>query len=127
MWPWSSQEQRQRSVQRMSQTQTRISTSALHRTLHRISRPSPAAAEPVTEAERKMVLTAFIMGGLSIITAFFPLCGLPIAIAGLVMGLSGRRVLGLRNLATWSVLLSTVGLVLALVNTLISLSVHFLR
>lgn len=80
---------------------------------------------PPTERERQFVCTGFILGIFSIFAAFFPICGLPIAITGLVMGLAGRRVMALYTMATWAVALAVIGLGLALVNVIISVSIYF--
>jgi uncharacterized membrane protein len=77
-----------------------------------------------TEAQKQFVLTAFVLGALSIVAAIFPICGFPIAVAGLVMGLAGRRILSLHTLATWSLALSLIGLGLTLINIIISVSIY---
>jgi uncharacterized membrane protein len=78
-----------------------------------------------SEQERNEVLTAFILGGLSIVTGFFPICGFPVAIAGLFMGLVGRRIPALHTMATWAVVLSLVGLTVTLLNLVVSISIYF--
>jgi hypothetical protein len=84
-----------------------------------------AKHEAPTERERRQVFTGFVLGGLSIIAAFFWICGLPIAIAGLMMGLAGRRSKALYPLATWALALSIIGLALTLLNMIISVSIYF--
>jgi len=81
----------------------------------------------VSEQERNLVSTSFVLGILSIPAAIFPLCGLPMAVAGLGMSLLGRRVSGLYRLATWSVGLSIVGGTLAIINLLINISFSLMR
>ena len=108
-----------------TQSLTRVPTTALYKTLNRISRPAPTATQRVTEGQRKLVLTSFILGGFSILTSFFPICGLPIAIAGLSMGISGYRVPALKTLASWGIVLSTIGLVLTLIFIVFSLGRYF--
>ena len=78
-----------------------------------------------TEVQRNQVLTGFVLGAFSIFTAFFPLCGLPIALTGLFMGLSCRRVTALRTLVLWGVGLSAVGLMLALVSVIVVVRTYF--
>lgn len=78
-----------------------------------------------TEQERKLVVTGIILGGFSIVSAFFPICGLPISIVGLTMGLAGRRVGALYVQATWAVALSVIGLALSLVNIVVWISIYF--
>ena len=78
-----------------------------------------------TEDERRFVCTGFILSMFSIVAAFFPICGLPIAITSLVMGLAGRRVHGLYTMATWAVALAVIGLGLTLVNIIVGVSIYF--
>jgi cytochrome b subunit of formate dehydrogenase len=70
------------------------------------------------------VLTGLTLGGASIIAAFFPLCGLPAAITGLVLGLYGFYMTSLRRMAFWGIVLSTVGLILACINTVMLITVY---
>ncbi|TMC22759.1 MAG: hypothetical protein E6J34_05175 [Chloroflexi bacterium] len=81
----------------------------------------------VSQQQRDLVSTSFVLGLFSIVAAIFPLCGLPIALAGLILGLLGRRVPGLRRLAMWAVALSIVGGTLALINLLINISFSLMR
>jgi hypothetical protein len=78
-----------------------------------------------TEDERRFVCTGFILSMFSIVAAFFPICGLPIAITSLVMGLAGRRVPGLYTMATWAVALAIIGLGLTLANIIVGVSIYF--
>ena len=116
----SSYERRMRVLQWKDQLQRRVHLGFLHRASYPLGTPTP-----VTEAERNQVLTGFILGALSLFTGFFPICGLPIAIAGLLMSLSGRRIGALRQLASWGVALSIIGLVLALANIVMSIAIYF--
>jgi uncharacterized membrane protein len=83
------------------------------------------AYEPPTEGERQFVCTGFVLSVFSIFAAFFPICGLPIAIASLVMGLIGRRIATLHTMATWAVALAIIGLGLTLVNVIVGVSIYF--
>jgi hypothetical protein len=83
-----------------------------------------ADGSTATEAQEHFVLTAFVLGVLSIVAAVFPICGLPIAVSGLVMALAGRRIASLHTLATWSLALSLAGLTLTLINIIISISIY---
>jgi hypothetical protein len=78
-----------------------------------------------TLAQQRGVITAFALGIFSVITAFFPICGLPIGIAAIIMGVSARRVLALRTLATWGLAFSIVGLLLTFFNICIAISMYF--
>ena len=77
-----------------------------------------------TDSERQFVILAFMLGGLSIVTGFFPIAGLPIGLSGLIMGLVGRRILMLQRVATWAVALSVIGLVHTLANIIVIISIY---
>ena len=112
-------------IQTQQERQKRIYQLRKH--IYAVARRSMAHRPGIapTEQERKLVLTGMILGGLSIVSAFFPIGGLPIAIVGLIMGLRGRRVGALYKLATWAVALSVIGLVLAVVNIIVWISIYF--
>jgi hypothetical protein len=94
---------------------------AAHRTL--ISRQGV----PPTEQERNMVLTGFVLSIMSIVTAFFPICAIPMACAGLVMGVIGRRIQGVRKVATWCVVLSIIGGTLGIMNIVITVGFYYIN
>jgi hypothetical protein len=103
-----------------NQLQQRVYTA----TLRRVG-PHLRYARAVSTAEKNLVLTGFVLGGCSILTAIFPICGLPMGIAGLLIGLRGRRQPALYTLATWGAALAVIGLALTLVCAIIGLSVYF--
>lgn len=76
----------------------------------------------VTQQQMDLVSTGFVLGLFSIVAAVFPLCGLPIAVTGLILGLLGRRVAPLHRLAKWAIALSIVGGTLSLIILLINMS-----
>jgi hypothetical protein len=80
-----------------------------------------------TEQERNMVLTGFMLSILSIVTAIFPICGIPIACTGLVMGVIGRRIRGVSKVATWTIVLSIIGGTLGLINIVITVGIYINR
>lgn len=75
-------------------------------------------------SEKQSVLLGFILGALSIFCSMFPFCGLPMAASGLVMGLLNRRSRALRRLAAWTITLSALGIILTLVNIIISVNIY---
>ena len=77
-----------------------------------------------TERDRKFVCTGFVLALFSVFAALFPICGLPIAVASIIMGLVGRRIKGLYTMATWTVALAVIGLGLALINIIVSVSFY---
>ena len=99
-----------------SQAQKRLSTVVPQRTSRRMI-PTPQ--------QRQRALTGFVLGIFSLFAAFFPICGLPIAIVAIVMGVSSRRVLALRTIATWGLAFSIIGFLLTFVNICIDLSIYF--
>lgn len=86
---------------------------------------APLVAIPLTEAQRRLVVMGFILGVFSIITAFFPVCGLPFAVAGLFIGFSNRHIAALRTVVLWGIGLSIIGLVFTIVNIVITIGLYF--
>lgn len=123
----SSREHGSKSMQ-MNQLRLRVQPTLFRkasqgRTLEKIA--APLVAVPVTEAQRRYVVMGFILGVFSIITAFFPVCGLPFAIAGLFIGFSNRHITALRTVVFWGIGLSMIGLVFTIVNIVITIGLYF--
>src|SRR5947209_630889 len=78
-----------------------------------------------TPRQRQRALTGFVLSIFSLFAAFFPICGLPIAIIALIMGASSRRVFALRTLATWGLAFSIIALLLTFVNICIDMGIYF--
>lgn len=78
-----------------------------------------------TPQQRQRALTGFVLSIFSLFAAFFPICGLPIAIVAIVMGASSRRVFALRTLATWGLAFSIIALLLTFVNICIDMGIYF--
>src|SRR6266852_2977144 len=99
----------------------------LRRVFRRLKRTTsvPRSAVP-SEAQRNLVLTGLMLGFISIFAAFFPICGLPIAITGLLIGFYGRRTTSLRTMSSWACALSLVGLILAFIYTILTISIYFI-
>ncbi len=72
-----------------------------------------------------MVLTGFILGCISIITALFPICGVPIALAGLLIGMYARNTTPLRALSAWTIALSIAGLLLSFIYIIVTMSIYY--
>ncbi len=103
------------------QLQQRVYTA----TLRRVG-PHLRYARAVSTSQKDLVLTGFVLGACSILTAIFPVCGLPMGLTGLFIGLHGRRRYpALHTLATWGAALSVIGLALTLVCAIIGLGVYF--
>lgn len=98
----------------------------LHKLFRRLNRTAPARRSAVpTEAQRNLVLTGLVLGFISIFTAIFPICGLPTAITGLLIGFYGRRATSLQMMSSWAFALSLAGLILALIYTIVTISIYF--
>ena len=100
----------------------------LRRVFRRLNqtKPVPRSAVP-TEAQRNLVLTGLMLGFISIFTAFFPICGLLIAVSGLLIGFYGRRTTSLHTMSSWACALSLAGLILAFIYTIVTISIYFSR
>ena len=77
--------------------------------------PPPAPAAAPSNNRGWMAITSLVLGVLNLCSWFFPICGGPLAIVGVVfgaLGLSSNR----RGLAIAGLVLSIVGLCLTIVN-----------
>lgn len=98
----------------------------LCRVFHRLNRTALDAHLVIpTETQRNLVLTGLMLGFISLFTAIFPVCGLPIAVTGLLIGFYGRRTTSLHTMSSWAFALSLVGLILSFIYTIITISIYF--
>jgi len=98
----------------------------LRKVFRRLNRTTAVRRSAVpSEAQRNLVLTGLMLGFISIFAAFFPICGLPIAITGLLIGFYGRRTTSLHTMSSWACALSLVGLILAFIYTIVTISIYF--
>ena len=97
----------------------------LRKAFRRLNRTAPARRMAVpTEAQKNLVLTGLMLGFVSIFAAFFPVCGLPIALTGLLIGFYGRRTTSLQMMSSWAFALSLVGLILAFIYTIVTIGIY---
>jgi len=97
----------------------------LRKAFRRLNRIAPARRTAVpTEAQKNLVLTGLMLGFVSVFAAFFPVCGLPIALTGLLIGFYGRRTTSLQVMSSWAFALSLVGLILAFIYTIVTISIY---
>jgi hypothetical protein len=97
----------------------------LRKLFRHLNRTAPAQRSSIpSESQKNLVLTGLILGFISVFIAFFPVCGLPIAITGLALGTYGRRTTSLQMMSSWACALSLVGLMLAFFYTVITISVY---
>jgi len=98
----------------------------LHKVFRRLNRTAPTRRSAVpTETQRNLVLTGLVLGFISIFTAIFPICGLPTAITGLLIGFYGRRTTSLQMMSSWALALSLAGLILTFIYTIVTISIYF--
>jgi hypothetical protein len=65
-------------------------------------------------------IAGLILGIVSIISAIFPICGLPFALVGIIVSVLGRRSIARRTLATIGLVLSIIGIVLSVISSIVS-------
>jgi hypothetical protein len=93
--------------------------------MQRITSDPALLQQTPTTKEHRLYTLGLILSALSIFCAFFPICGLPIAISGLIIGVRGRHFPALRRITSWTMVLSILGLALATINILIILFIYF--
>ena len=93
--------------------------------MQRIASDPALLQKSLTAKEHKLCTLGFILSALSVFCAFFPICGLPIAISGLIIGIRGRHIPGLRRITAWTIVLSILGLMLTTINMLIIVFIYF--
>ncbi|HEX6556403.1 MAG TPA: hypothetical protein VF026_26830 [Ktedonobacteraceae bacterium] len=76
------------------------------------------AATPYQGA--RFAIAGLILGIVSVISAIFPICGLPFAIVGIIVSVLGRRSLTRRTMATAGLVLSIIGIVLSVISAVVS-------
>ena len=76
-----------------------------------------APVAPGTDSRGGFAIAGLVLGILSILSSWFPICGLPLPIIGIVMAALGRRSFSHRTLATVGMVLSIIALVIGVVIT----------
>lgn len=103
-----------------------INRHVLRKAFRRLSCLAPTQGSVVpTQAQRKLVLTGLALGFISVFAAFFPICGLPIALTGLVIGFYGRRTTALQVMSSWTIALSLAGMILTFICIILTISIYF--
>lgn len=116
-------ERRTRTMEWRGQLQQRVYTATLRTVgprLHVVNRK-------VSRSQKNLVLTAFMLGIFSIVTCVFPICAIPVGLAGVCIGFSTRRIQPLASVAMWAMALSVIGLVLSIVFAIVSVSFYYGR
>ena len=65
-------------------------------------------------------IAGLTLGIVSIISAVFPICGLPFALVGIIVSVLGRRSISRRTMATIGLVLSIIGIALSVISSIIS-------
>ncbi|KXK12857.1 MAG: hypothetical protein UZ14_CFX002002095 [Chloroflexi bacterium OLB14] len=85
---------------------------------------SPAPA-PASGNERTMAIASLVLGVINLCAWFFPICGIPLAIAGIVLGYLGMKDVPSKNLAIGGIVLCALGLLLACINSAVGAYLGF--
>ena len=74
---------------------------------------------PVRAPDRNMgfAIAGLVLGIIAIVSSWYPVCGLPIPIIGIVMSALGRRSVSYRTMATVGLVLSIIALVIGFIIT----------
>lgn len=85
---------------------------------------SPAPA-PVSGNERTMAIASLVLGVINLCSWFFPICGIPMSIAGIVLGYFGMKDVPSKNLAIAGIALSALGFIAACINAAVGAYMGF--
>lgn len=75
--------------------------------------PSPA---PASGNERMMAIGSLVLGVINLCAWFLPICGIPMSIAGIVLGYLGMKDVSSKNLAIAGMVLCVLGLLAGCIN-----------
>jgi len=78
--------------------------------------PISPAPVPTSGNEKTMAIASLVLGVINLCSWFFPICGIPLALAGIVLGYLGMKDIPSKNLAIAGIALSAIGLLLACGN-----------
>ena len=76
----------------------------------------PAGSSGGSDNTRIMAISSLVIGIINLCAWFFPICGFPIGIAGMVLGYLGMKSPTQKTLAIIGMVLSGIGLLLACAN-----------
>ncbi len=76
------------------------------------SSPAPASSGN----EKIMAVASLVLGIINLCSWFFPICGIPLAIVGIVLGVLGMKDPSQKTLAMIGIALSVLGLLAACIN-----------
>lgn len=79
----------------------------------------PVAPAPADGGnQRIMAIASLVLGVINPCAWFLPICGVPLGIAGVVLGYLGMKDTSQRNLAIAGMVLSAIGILLACINAI---------
>ena len=79
--------------------------------------PPPVAPAPAPNNNaRTMAIASLVLGIINLCAWFIPICGVPLGIAGAVLGYLGMKSPEQKNLAIAGLVLSCIGILLACIN-----------
>lgn len=76
----------------------------------------PVSPSPASGNERTMAIASLVLGVINLCAWFIPLCGIPLALVGIVLGYFGMKDVPSKNLAIGGMVLSALGLFAACIN-----------
>ena len=80
-----------------------------------IEEPTSASPVPGTDSKKGLAIASLVLGIINLCAWFLPICGGPLAIVGIVLGVLGIKS-SQRTLAIIGIVLSSLGLIAACVN-----------
>lgn len=72
---------------------------------------------PASNSSTGFAIAGLVLGILSIVSSWYPFCGLPLPIVGIVIAALGRRSHSYRSMATMGLILSIIAIVIGVVTT----------
>jgi len=82
---------------------------------------APSSAPAPSGNQRMMAIASLVLGVINLCAWFFPICGIPLSITGIVLGFLGMKDPTQKNLAIAGIALCAIGLILACINSAIGL------
>ena len=83
-----------------------------------------SAPNPSNNNNRIMAISSLVLGIINLCSWFLPICGFPLAVAGLVLGYFGMREPSQKTLAIIGIVLSGIGLLLSCGNAFLGVGLR---
>ncbi len=74
-------------------------------------------APRTSDSRTGFAIAGLVLGILSVLSSWYPFCGLPLPILGIVMSALGRRSSSYRTMATVGLILSIIAIVIGVITT----------